>query len=53
MMDAHKPPGTATAVANWFLKKNWEEPGHPQCDQLKLQKLVYYAHAWYQRNIML
>ncbi|MBO6549694.1 MAG: SocA family protein [Rhizobiales bacterium] len=38
----------AMDVANWFLNKCWQEgEGIPQCDQLKLYKLVYYAHAWY------
>ncbi|MCY4305991.1 MAG: DUF4065 domain-containing protein [Aestuariivita sp.] len=44
------PPSTAIAVANWFLQRSWKEPSLPRCDQLKLQKLVYYAQAWYLAN---
>ncbi len=36
---------TARAVANFFLEKSWAEK--IPVDQLKLQKLVYYAYAWY------
>lgn len=43
-------PSSAMAVANWFLKRSWEEPAKPYCDQMKLYKLVYYAHAWYLGN---
>ena len=38
----------ARAVANFFLEKGVRE-GVP-IDQLKLQKLVYYAFAWYIAN---
>ena len=43
-------PTSAMAVANWFIKKCWDEPDVPACDQLKLQKLVFYAHAWHLGN---
>ncbi len=43
-------PSTAMAVANWFLAKSWSESNLPPCDQMKLYKLVYYAHAWYLAN---
>tara|TARA_B110000977_G_scaffold181620_1_gene242488 strand:- start:169 stop:681 length:513 start_codon:yes stop_codon:yes gene_type:complete len=45
-----KSPTSAIAVANWFLEKCWSEKDVPQCDQLKLYKLVYYAHAWHLAN---
>lgn len=49
MMTPHLPhPTRAMAVANWFLEKSWAT-GIP-CDQMKLYKLVYYAHAWYLGN---
>jgi uncharacterized phage-associated protein len=38
---------SAAAVANEFLKLQSEDPHSPGLDQMKLQKLVYYAHAWY------
>ncbi|MBC6437030.1 MAG: DUF4065 domain-containing protein [Rhodobacteraceae bacterium] len=44
------PPTSAMAVANWFLTRAWREPNVPVVDQLKLYKLVYYAHAWYLGN---
>ena len=43
-------PTSAMAVANWFLEKSWQEKDVPQCDQMKLYKLVFYAHAWYLGN---
>lgn len=43
-------PTRAMAVANWFLERSWQEPGKPHCDQMKLYKLVFYAHAWYIGN---
>lgn len=36
---------SAKAVANFFLACGWEE--EIGIDQLKIQKLVYYAHAWH------
>lgn len=39
---------SAAAVANWFLDKA-EAEGY-QLDQLQLQKLLYYANAWYLAN---
>jgi uncharacterized phage-associated protein len=38
-------PATAAAVANQFLKFG-ERDGAP-IDQMKLQKLLFYAHAWH------
>ena len=39
---------SAPAVANYFLDKYWQNPSSiPAVDQMKLQKLVYYAHAWF------
>ncbi len=38
---------SAAAVANEFLKLQREDPHSPSLDQMKLQKLVYYAHAWH------
>lgn len=46
-VDATHAPSTAMAVANWFLEASWKEPEMPRCDQMKLQKLVYYAQAWH------
>jgi len=43
-------PTSAMAVANWFLNRAKNEPNFPAVDQLKLYKLVYYAHAWYLGN---
>lgn len=50
MTQAQSSPSTAMAIANWFLKKSWDESNYPACDQLKLIKLVYYAHAWHLGN---
>ncbi|NDA47584.1 MAG: DUF4065 domain-containing protein [Alphaproteobacteria bacterium] len=41
---------TAAAVANEFLAlghRDRDDPEIPQIDQLKLQKLLFYAHAWH------
>lgn len=38
---------TAASVANEFLKLAKEEPQFPPVDQMKLQKLLFYAHAWH------
>lgn len=39
---------SAAAVANAFLDIQDQDPGDfPRIDQMKLQKLVYYAHAWW------
>ncbi len=43
-------PTRAMAVANWFLTKSWSDGSKPPCDQMKLYKLVYYAHGWYLGN---
>ncbi|SMX32671.1 Panacea domain-containing protein [Octadecabacter ascidiaceicola] len=41
-------PTTAAAVANAFLDIQAEDHGDfPRIDQMKLYKLVYYAHAWW------
>jgi uncharacterized phage-associated protein len=38
---------SAAAVANEFIKLGREEPFFPPIDQMKLQKLLFYAHAWH------
>ena len=44
-------PTTAMEIANWFLGRSWNDPEkNPQCDQMKLNKLVYYAQAWFLAN---
>ena len=43
-------PTSAMAVANWFLEKSRYDPDVSQCDHMKLQKLVYSAHAWHLGN---
>ena len=50
MTQAQSAPSTAMAIANWFLKRSWDDPGYPACNQLKLYKLVYLAHAWHLGN---
>lgn len=41
-------PTTATAVANAFLEiQEADKSEFPLIDQMKIQKLVYYAHAWW------
>ncbi len=45
-MATHPPPTTAIAAANQFLKFAQAEP-HYSFDQMKLQKLLFYAHAWH------
>ncbi len=41
-------PTTASAVANAFLDIQAEDQStFPRIDQMKLYKLVYYAHAWW------
>lgn len=40
-------PTSAAAVANYFLAKGWGEAGVPPIDQMKLQKLLFYSHAWH------
>lgn len=47
---ANCAPTSAMAVANWFLTRAKAEPSVPSVDQLKLYKLVFYAHAWYLGN---
>ncbi|KRB82372.1 hypothetical protein ASE00_09905 [Sphingomonas sp. Root710] len=41
------PASTVAAVANEFLALGRAEPSVPKIDQMKLQKLLFYAHAWY------
>lgn len=43
-------PTRAMAVANWFLERSWRSADMPPCDQMKLYKLVFYAHGWYLGN---
>jgi len=45
--DHECPPSTAAAVANEFLNLGTNEPSAPAIDQMKLQKLLFYAHAWH------
>lgn len=40
-------PTTAAAVANEFLALQEMSPDAPTIDPMKLQKLLFYAHAWY------
>jgi uncharacterized phage-associated protein len=40
------PASTVAAVANEFLKLGRADPTAPKIDQMKLQKLLFYAHAW-------
>jgi uncharacterized phage-associated protein len=44
-MQASAPQSTVAAVGNEFLKLAELEP-HYCVDQMKLQKLLFYAHAW-------
>jgi uncharacterized phage-associated protein len=43
----HAPASTVAAVANEFLALGRAEPNVPKIDQMKLQKLLFYAHAWH------
>lgn len=40
-------PTSAAGAANEFLELAWAESGNPPVDQMKLQKLLFYAHAWH------
>jgi uncharacterized phage-associated protein len=41
-------PTTSAAVANAFLElQDADMSAFPRIDQMKIQKLVYYAHAWW------
>ncbi|WP_426283113.1 Panacea domain-containing protein [Sphingomonas sp. NFX23] len=40
------PTSTVASVANEFLSLAAQEPQFPVVDQMKLQKLLFYAHAW-------
>lgn len=53
---SHPKKTTAMAVANWFITQQCktEQTSNvacPQMDQLKLYKLVYFAHAWWLGNV--
>jgi uncharacterized phage-associated protein len=37
---------SAAQVANDFLPLGWSDRSAPIIDQMKLQKLLFYAHAW-------
>lgn len=41
------PSSTVAAVANEFLALGREQGGTPVIDQMKLQKLLFYSHAWH------
>ena len=41
------PPSTAVSVANEFIIFGLQDPSAPPVDQMKLQKLLFYSHAWY------
>ncbi|MBL9050829.1 MAG: DUF4065 domain-containing protein [Tabrizicola sp.] len=43
-------PTSAMAVANWFLKRASKDEAFKTLDQLKLYKLVFFAHAWHLGN---
>jgi uncharacterized phage-associated protein len=44
-------PASAASVANAFLELGWaEQRQFPPIDQMKLQKLLFYAHAWFLGN---
>jgi len=47
MSDSKITGTSAAAVANFFLDKYRQDPSVPTLDQMKLQKLVFYAHAWF------
>ncbi len=40
-------PSYPIAIANWFLIKNWQDQSAPPCDQIKINKLTFYAAGWY------
>lgn len=47
-MDKMPSPTSAAAVANAFLDiQAGDQTQFPPIDQMKLQKLVYYSHAWF------
>lgn len=50
MLNKALHPTRAMAVANWFLERSWRDPNSPACDQMKLYKLVFYAHGWFMGN---
>ncbi|MEQ8435723.1 MAG: DUF4065 domain-containing protein [Oceanicaulis sp.] len=43
-------PTSAIAVSNYFVDCAGRDPGARALDQLKLQKLGYYAYGWYAAN---
>lgn len=50
MSNTSSSRSTAAAVANAFLDFYRSEPTVPPIDQMKLQKLLFYAHAWHLAN---
>jgi len=46
-MSISMAPTSAAGAANEFLDLGWSEKGVPPVDQMKLQKLLFYAHAWF------
>lgn len=47
-MTSLRAPTSASAVANAFIDIQASDSGaYPKIDQMKLYKLVYYAHAWW------
>lgn len=48
MTKTHLAPTSAAAVANFFLDIEGKETNNtPPIDQLKIQKLSFYSHAWW------
>jgi uncharacterized phage-associated protein len=37
----------ALTIANYFIEKNKSDPGECPLDQLKLMKLIYFAHGYF------
>lgn len=48
--EATQAPTSAAAVANFFIERGVQDTDCPIVDQLKLQKLMFYAHGWYLAN---
>ena len=40
-------PASAASVGNFFLEQGWRDHAAPAIDQMKLQKLLFYAQAWF------
>ena len=48
MTDSLLAPTNAAAVANFFLELEGQETDYiPPIDQMKIQKLTFYSHAWF------